>query len=137
MSLGGVFYALSDGQLERLLDGTLSLSFLYNELDEKPREAYSVEWAWLDVIRIVEHVTADFAEQTDEIPEMSQYSWATDVKEIAPLFVKLDDEAVERYYKWLDDTSTELAEVSHHIKNIASLYQRAAQQGDAVLFRVT
>ncbi|WP_020397199.1 DUF1877 family protein [Thiolinea disciformis] len=137
MSLGGAFYILSDDQLERLLDGSLSLSFLYNELDEKPREAYSVERAWLDVIRIVEDFTEDFAEQTNEIPEMSQYSWATDVKEIAPLFVRLNDDEVESYYNWLDDASTELAELSHHMKNIASLYQRAAQQGDAVLFRVT
>lgn len=138
MSLGGNFFAMTDKQLQSLLDGSLELDFLYGDLAEKPREVYAqAEWAWLDIIRVVEDDTAGLAEQTNDIPETSQYSWAAQVKKIAPKLAALDDVTFESRYGELDGAETGPEELKKYIDEVVGFFQRAAQHGDAVLFRVT
>lgn len=137
MSLGGDFYALTDLQLERMLEGALGLEFLYDELEEKPRECYSeAEHAWYELMQILSPVMMPFSEQTDTIPEMSQFSWAHEVVELAEELVEIDDEMIEERYD-PEEMNTDLDTLKGYIKKIVSFYQRAAQHGDAVLFRVT
>ncbi|WP_298610956.1 DUF1877 family protein [uncultured Thiothrix sp.] len=137
MSLGGDFYALSDQQLEDLLDGALGLAFLYNELDERPRECYSgAEQAWYELTQILGSAMSDYSEQTDAIPEMSQYTWANDVPRLAAELAQMDEADIESRYN-SDEMETDLATLKGYIQAVVSFYQRAAQKGDAVLFRVT
>lgn len=137
MSLGGDFYALSDQQLEDLLDGTLGLAFLYKELEEYPRECYSgAEQAWYELTQILGAIMSDYSEQTDAIPEISQYTWATDVPKLAEKLARVDEAYIESSYNG-DEMATDLATLKNYIQAVIRFYQRAAQNGDAVLFRVT
>lgn len=137
MSLGGDFYALSDQQLEALLDGALGLAFLYNELEEQPRECYAgAEQAWYELTQILGTIMSDYSEQTDAIPEMSQYTWADDVPKLAEKLARLDEAHIENRYNG-DEMETDLATLKGYIQEVVGFYQRAAQNGDAVLFRVT
>lgn len=137
MSLGGDFYALSDQQLENMLDGSLGLAFLYDDLEERPRECYSdAEEAWYELTQILGALMSDYSERTDAIPEVSQYTWADNVPKLAEKLALVDNAFIERRYN-SSEMQTDLDTLKIYIKAITSFYQRAAQQGDAVLFRVT
>lgn len=137
MSLGGDFYALSDQQLEDLLDGALGLAFLYNELEEQPRECYAgAEHAWYELTQILGSIMSDYSEHTDAIPEMSQYTWAHDVPQLAEQLAQIDEAQIENRYNG-DELETDLATLKSYIQEVVNFYQRAAKNGDAVLFRVT
>lgn len=136
MSLGGDFYALSDQQLEDLLDGSLGLAFLYDDLDEQPRECYAkAEDAWYELTQILGPEMNVYSEKTDAIPEASQYSWANETAALAESLAGIDTATIERRYK--SEMETDLATIKRYIKDLVAFYQRAAQNGDAVLFRVT
>ena len=138
MSMGGDFYAISDLQLEQLLDGAVHYGdFLYDELDEKPRECYAdAEYAWFELTQLLEPEMSPFSDHTDAIPEMSMYAYSDDVKRIAQRLSQLTPTMVASRYA-ASEMETELEELQGYIKGITDFYQRAAQNGDAVLFRVT
>lgn len=137
MSLGGDFYALSDQQLENLLEGSLGLDFLYGDLEEQPRECYAeAEYAWYELTQMLGAIMSNYSEQTDAIPEMSQYTWAADVPKLAESLARMDEAKIESLYKG-DEMQTDLATLKGYIQDVVSFYQRAATNGDAVLFRVT
>lgn len=137
MSFGGDFYALSDLQLEQLLEGSLGLSFLYNEDPEQPRECYAdAEHAWLELMQLTTPEMSGYSEQTDAIPEMSQYSYSDDVKIIAQALADLDEDTVAERYEQIE-AQEDLENIQIYIKDLTAFFQRAAQNNDAVLFRLT
>ena len=138
MSFGGDFYALSDAQLQNLLDGSLDYAqFLDEQLAEKPRECFSEgEIVWFELTQMLEPEYACGIENTDAIPEMSGYSFADDVASIAQDLAALDEATLRERY---DEAGMvpEFADMQRVIQGLTAFYQRAAQNGDAVLFRVT
>ena len=138
MSMGGDFYALSDQQLQNLLDGSLDYAqFLDNALAEKPRECFSEgEIVWFELTQMLEPEYACGIENTDAIPEMSGYSFAEDVAGVAEELAALDEAALRERYDEAD-MMPDFAEMQRVIQSLTAFYQRAAQNGDAVLFRVT
>ena len=138
MSMGGDFYALSDDQLQRMLDGSLDYAeFLYGEIEEKPRECYSRgEHLWHELTRLLQNEDACGMEQTDAIPELSGYSFSGDVASTAKRLTALSEDQMRHRH---DDENIEapIDEVLDIIKGVVEFYERAAANGDAVLFRVT
>lgn len=136
--MGGDFYALSDQQLQNLLDGTLDYAkFLDDELEEKPRECFSDgEIVWFELTQMLEPEYACGIENTDAVPEMSGYSLAEDVVGVAEELAALDEATLRERYAEADMVPT-FDELYRVIQGLIAFYQRAAQNGDAVLFRVT
>lgn len=138
MSMGGDFYALSDEQLQKMLNDELDYSkFLYDELNEKPAECFSdAEYCWNDVREILTPEDACGIDITDSIPEVSGYSFSSDVKTIAARLERLNESEIkERHFEL--GIETELETMSGIIKGLVAFYLRAATNGNAVLFRVT
>lgn len=138
MSMGGDFYAISDQQLKEMLDGKLDYaSFLYNELEEKPRECYSKgETVWFELTQLLSHENACGTENTYDIPEASGYSFSTQVSLIAQALSRLDEtELRDRYNN--EDIEESFDTIFAVIKDLIEFYQRAAMHNDAVLFRLT
>jgi hypothetical protein len=138
MSMGGDFYALSDDQLTRLLDGTLGYGdFLYDEIEERPREYYAGgEFVWYELSQILAPEDGCGIEQTDAIPEASGYSLSDDVESVAKQLALLDDEEIKRRYDQVE-TSESFESVLKAVNEVVDFYQRAAANKEAVLFRVT
>ena len=138
MSMGGDFYALSDDQLQRMLEGSLDYAeFLYGEIEEKPRECYSRgEHLWYELTRLLQNEDACGMEQTDAIPEFSGYSVSGDVASTAKRLTALSEDQIRHRH---DDENIEapIDEVLDIVKGVVEFYARAAANGDAVLFRVT
>jgi hypothetical protein len=135
--VGGDFYAMSDAQLMRLLDGTVHFgAFLYGEAAEQPRECYSEAAPyWQALLKLLAPEDGCGSEVTDTIPEASGYSYAEDVAFVAAQLAGLSDETLQQRYlegKIEIDFESLLAAV----KGVIDFYQRAAQHGEAVLFRV-
>lgn len=138
MSMGGDFYSMTDEQLEKLLNEEVDyFKFLNSDVDPKPRECFSkAEIIWFDLTKLLAEESACGSEMTDVIPEMSGYSYAEEVKSIAHSLIALsEDELKERYAA--DDFENSFDEIYPLIIQLIEFYQRAAQHGDAVLFRVT
>ncbi len=138
MSMGGDFYALSDEQLQNMLDGTLDyVEFLYDEIEDKPRECYADgEHVWLELTRLLDEEDACGVEHTDAIPEASGYAFSDDVASIAQNLAMLDEDELKSRY---DDADMDAPfdEMLGIVKGLVAFYERAASNGDAVLFRVT
>lgn len=136
--MGGDFYALSDAQLQHLLEGNWSpAEFLFGERDEKPRECYSGgEHVWYQLTQLLGEYEACGVEQTDAIPEFSGYTFSGDVPAIAAGLAGLDRDGMRVQYddNDIDAPFDELVDVA---LEVVAFYQRAAANGDAVLFRVT
>lgn len=138
MSLGGDFYALSDDQLQRLLDEKLYYGeFLAALLEEKPRECFSDgEYYWFELTRLLAPEDACGVDHTDVIPEMSGYSFAEQVLSTAQALARLSEEKLRQRHSQ-QGIEQDFGELYSVIQGVIAFYQRAAQQGDAVLFRVT
>ena len=139
MSMGGDFYALSDKQLESMLDGSLDYAeFLYDELEDKPREVYADgEYLWLELTRLLSDERACGAKHTDKIPEASGYAFYSDVASIAQGLSKLSEDELKSRYDDDGDIEASFEEVLGVVQGLTAFYVRAASNGDAVLFRVT
>ena len=138
MSFGGDFFAMTDEQLEGLVDGSLELAFLYGDLEQKPREVYSdAEYAWYELTQILGSMMMSYSESTDAIPEISQLTWASDVAALASELADLDAATIEALYNDSEEMGCSLEELKGYIQGLTAFYQRAANNGDAVLFRVT
>ena len=139
MSLGGAFYALSDNQLERMLDGTLDYAkFLYNEdLEEKPRECFSeAEYYWHELTQLLSEEVACGQKVTDEIPEMSGFTFSGEVAAIASRLAQLTAVEIQSRHTALG-LDGEWKSMYSAVKGLVEFYQRTASNGDAVLFRIT
>ncbi len=138
MSMGGDFYALSDDQLTRLLDGSLDYGdFLYDQIEERPRECYAGgEFVWYELTQILAPEDGCGIEQTDAIPEASGYSFSDDVESVAKQLALLDDEEIKRRYGKIE-TGESFESVLKAVNEVVAFYQRAAANKYAVLFRVT
>ncbi|MBE7367019.1 DUF1877 family protein [Ramlibacter pallidus] len=135
---GGRFHALSDDQLKRLLAGELAHGgFLDPGGAEQPRETCSkVEQVWYELSQVLQAEAACGAEQTDRIPEMVGYSSAAQVQATARKLAALGDAEVRaRCEGALMEATPE--EVIAAVAELRAFYQRAAANGDAVLFRVS
>ena len=138
MSLGGDFYALTDNQLSRVLDGRLDYSkFLFDELpNEQPRECLGdFEPLWLALCNVLEEEKACGIEQTDQIYLMCSYCFANDVARIAPLLGVLTESVIQERCEQRE-VEGDPQEVWEAVQALTQFYQRAAQNADAVLLRV-
>ncbi|MFO1276337.1 MAG: DUF1877 family protein [Sphaerotilus natans] len=138
MSLGGDFYALSDDQLQRMLDGTLDPDrFLGQDEAERPLACYAgAELVWHELQQLLSGQDALGQEMTTDIPEMSGYTWASEVPVIAADLADLDRDALTRRIErlGLTDQGPSLLEI---VGEVSGFYQQAAASGSAVVFRVT
>jgi len=137
MSMGGDFYANSDEQLTRLLDGTLNYDeFFCDEIEDRPRECYSgCEWVWYELTQILMPEDGCGVEITDAIPEALGYSYSGDVESVAEALAMLDDEEIKLRYSKIK-AKEPLEDVLRVIKELVVFYQRAAANKDAIVFRV-
>ncbi len=134
---GANFFALTEDQLRRLLAGELAhAAFLGAGAGEQPRETYSRAAAvWYELSQVLQGEAACGAEQTDKIPEMVGYSFASQVQSTAQSLTALaESELRARCAGALMEASPE--EVLQAVQDLKAFYQRAAANGDAVLFRV-
>lgn len=138
MSMGGDFYAISDDQLTRLLDGTLDyVDFLCGQIAERPRECYANgEYVWYELCQILGPEDGCGSEQTDAIPEIAAYSFSDDVESVAKMLAMLGDEEIRLRYSKIE-AKEPLEDVLRVIKELVVFYQRAVVNKDAILFRVT
>ena len=136
--MGGDWYAFTDAQLQRILDGELDwLKFLFDELPEKPRECFSkAEPYWNEIRELLSDEDACGLEVTTQIPEATGYSFASDVEDVARRLSKLAEDDLRKRYAELD-LEPDFAELYPLVKALIDFYQRAATNRDAVLFRVT
>lgn len=137
MGPGGHFFALTEDQLKRLLAGELAhASFLAAGPGEQPRETYSnAASVWYELSQVLQGEAACGAEQTDAIPVMVGYSYAGQVQSTAASLAALAEaELRARCEGALMEATPE--EVLRAVQDLKAFYQRAAANGDAVLFRV-
>jgi hypothetical protein len=140
MSMGGDFYAITDVQLQQLLDESIDYAaFLHGELAEQPRECFSDgEYLWFELTQLLDDESACGYDTTFAVPESSGYAFAVQVKQIAQALSQLSDDEIrqrcERIEMNEDDGVDAVVEV---VLGLTAFYQRAASHGDAVLFRVT
>ncbi|WP_020396346.1 DUF1877 family protein [Thiolinea disciformis] len=132
------FYALTDNQLNALLEGELDYSkFFTAKQDEKPRECFSdVGAAWEDLVALLDDEKAGGKTQTKEIPKMASYNDAKMVKKVAKALAQIDDEELKERYDDLE-LDVDFKTLKKLTKSLTAFYQRAAQNGDAVLLRIT
>lgn len=138
MSMGGDFYALSDNQLQRLLDGSLEYGeFLYDSPGERPRECLSrFEHLWYELSQVLLDEDACGVEQSAEIPEMSGYSFSEDVSRTASMLESLEVDAIRGRCE-AAGVEAPAEDVWQAVQALTAFYRRAADNKDAVLFRVT
>lgn len=141
MSMGGNFYAISDDQLVRLLDETLSyVDFLNDMLDEKPKARFSsAEYFWYELTELLDIEKVRGLEITERIPEAAGYSFSNEVKAVFNNLSKLsNDELQQRFEKKVKlMKKITLEEMLRLVKGLTDFYQYASSDGKAVLFRVT
>lgn len=138
MRMGGDFFALTDDQLARLLRGSLDYGeFLYDGPGEHPRECLSDhEPLWFELTQVLAAERACGVRQTSVIPEICGYASSQDVVQVAARLDALTAEAVARRCAAVaTDAGTD--EVWAAVQAVTAFYRRAADHGDAVLFRVT
>ena len=138
MGMGGDFYALTDDQLERLLDGRLAYGrFLHFEGEEFPRECLSdFEHFWFELTQVLAPEDACGAMQGEEIPELCGYSDSEQVARTAARLEALDEAMIRRRCERAD-IEAPLEEIVQAVHAVIAFYRRAAQRQSAVLFRVT
>jgi hypothetical protein len=137
MSTAGGFYALSDDQLKRLLAGELPYAaFLQPGGGEQPRETHADAIAvWYELSQVLQGEAACGAEQTDKIPTMVGYSSSQQVQATATRLAGLSDTEVrKRCESALMEATPD--QVVSAVQGLKAFYQRAAQNKDAILFRV-
>ena len=137
MSNGSGFFALSEDQLKRLLDGQLAhASFLQPGGGEQPRENHDAAIAcWYELSQVLQGEAACGAEQTDRIPTMVGYSSPSQVQATAAKLKGLAEAEVrKRCETALMEASVD--EVVAAVRGLTAFYERAATNKDAVLFRV-
>lgn len=137
MSNGSGFFALSEDQLKRLLDGQLApASFLQPGGAEQPRENHDKAIAcWYELSQVLQAEAACGAQQSDKIPTMVGYSSVSQVQETAAkLRVLAEAEVRKRCESALMEASVD--EVVAAVRGLTAFYERAATNKDAVLFRV-
>lgn len=137
MSTAGGFYALSDEQLKRLLAGDLPYAeFLQAGGGEKPREANTdAIQVWYELSQVLQGEAACGAEQTDKIPTMVGFSYSPQVQATAAKLAGLADAEIRtRCEGALMEATPD--QVVAAVQGLKAFYQRAAQNKDAVLFRV-
>jgi hypothetical protein len=138
MSMGGDFFALTDDQLARLLRGTLDYGdFLYDGPGERPSECLAdFEPLWFELTQVLAAERACGVRQTNLIPEICGYASSQEVVQIAARLAPLNAEVIGQRCR-LIGTDAGPAEVWPAVQALAAFYQRAAERGNAVLFRVT
>jgi hypothetical protein len=135
---GGNFHALSDDQLKRLLAGELAHeAFLGAGGAERPRETYAqAAQVWYELSQVLQAEGACGAEQTDRIPEMVGFSYSPQVQATAGKLAALGEAEVRKRCEGaLMDATPE--QVLGAVNDLKGFYQRAAERGEAVLFRVS
>jgi hypothetical protein len=150
MSLGGDFYALSDAQLEQILDGTIDF-FDFYELPAIDGGAAALFTEGEDAWDVLRHFFEDIAvlgvHDTDLIPEAAFYSSAQQVQTIAAQLARFTRQDLDArfhedsfqsgdYYHgecWLEEPD-ELFEV---IEALIAFYQDCAAKGYALIYRIT
>jgi len=133
----GDFYALSDDQLKRLLAGALDhAQFLQGGGSEKPRENFAqAKGVWYELSQVLQAEAGCGAEQTTAIPQMAGYSFADKVKATADQLAKLPEaELRARCDSALMEAPVD--QVLEAVRALTAFFQRAAANGDAILFRV-
>src|SRR5262245_16509353 len=138
MSMGGDFYALTDNQLTSLLEGALEYGkFLYDDTGERPHECLSrYEHLWYELSQVLADEEACGVEQSDAIPEMCGYTFSRDVTSIARMLERLDEAAIrDRCEQTGVDAPYE--QIWSAVQDLSAFYRRAADKGNAILFRVT
>ena len=138
MSMGGDFYALSDDQLTRLLKGALNHEgFLHAGPGEQPRESLTkFEHLWYELSQVLAEEQGCGAAQSEIIPQLCSFSTSKEVAETARMLEKLDEPAVLARCGQAG-VEAPAAEVWGAVKEVIAFYRRAAENKDAVLFRVT
>ena len=137
MSTAGGFYAMSDDQLKRLLAGELAYAgFLQAGGGEQPRELHAeAVQVWYELSQVLQGEAACGAEQTDKIPTMVGYSFSPQVQATAAKLAGLPDAEIRtRCESALMEATPD--QVVAAVQGLKAFYQRAAQNKDAVLFRV-
>lgn len=138
MSMCGVFYAISDDQLERLLSRKLDYAaFLASELPEKPQSCFSdAEYVWFELTDMLSDVQVRGVRHTEVIPEATGYAFSGDVRLIAWDCERLTEKACRSRYG--QENRRESFDALYAIAlKLRAFYMRAAERGEAVLFRVT
>ena len=138
MSMGGDFYALTDAQLRRLLEGDLPYGdFLYDGSSEQPRECLSrFEHLWYELSQVLADENTCGVEQSDAVPEMCGYSFSQDVSQTAKM-MEILHEATVRDRCEARGIESNPVEVWEAVQALTGFYHRAADNNDAILFRVT
>lgn len=138
MSMGADFYAMSDEQLQLLLDEKIDYgSFLYDELDFKPRACFTAaELIWVELTELLIDEIFLLLETTYVIPEQTGYAFSNTVKVIARNLSELNEDKFRQYFDMVD-TEKSYDEIYKIVVMLTGFYQRAAQNGDAVIFRIT
>lgn len=137
MSMCGCFYAITDDQMDNLLDGSLSIDDLRDDLDKDPARCFSdAEYIWFELTEKFGDISIRGVRSTDRIPEGAGVSYSGDVRLTASELAGLAPETLRQMCEGL--TWGEGPEEVVRIANaLIAFYQQAAQRGDAVLFRIT
>lgn len=138
MSLGGDFFALSDEQLRRILEGTIDPDrFFGHDEQEQPSACYAgAELVWFELQQLLSPEDACGRQVTSAIPEMSGYTFASEVPSIADDLGRLDSAILQRRIArlGLEENGAALLQI---VGEVTDFYRQAADSGSAVVFRVT
>jgi len=133
----GGFHALTEDQLARLLAGHLPhATFLQAGGGEQPRETHTEAIAvWYELSQVLQAEAGCGAQQSDAIPSMVGYSYPPQVQATATQLATLVDAEIRRRCEGalMEATPDQVVAAVHGLK---AFYQRAAANGDAVLFRI-
>lgn len=137
MSYGGVFYSLTDDQLQRIIAGSLDgESFLQGSSAEKPADCYSEgELFWYELAKILHTENGCGADITEAVPESGAYSYSEDVQRTADALTRLSKEEVRRRHEQLV-TGFSYEAVYKAILGLSFFYKRAQRAGHAMLFNI-
>lgn len=137
MSIRGTFYAVTDSQLVRLLEGSLGGDdFLAGCSPEAPAEHFSGgEAVWYELTKLLGSEDGCGVEGTEAIPEGGAYSFSADVQRISGRLSALDREELARRYADLE-TDFAFDEIHAAILGLVTFYQRSAASKLAMLFNI-
>ena len=137
MSIRGTFYAVTDSQLARVLEGSLDGDdFLAGRSPEAPAERFSGgEAVWYELTKLLDPEDGCGVEGTEAIPEGGAYSFSADVQRISGLLNALEREELARRYARLD-TDFSFDEIYAAILGLVPFYQRSAAAKHAMLFNL-